>query len=248
MKKKVSRYQLRQYQFYLIPGLIFVFVIVSSFILVRPQVDQIFKAQENLRSGQEKLSKLTSKSATLESLDMVELQEKADLSVKALPPEINVPLVMTVFKALAHQNDLVIDGLSVQPGELATESANPKDKDYLVLFFSVSAKGELANLKDFLSKLSRVLPLFKVTSLDACVKGSENTLTLALPFDSPYLAPLEEIERIDRPLKLVNDQELALYEEFLEYDTSFYDLEKIQAPTGKDDPFFFNTNLSLENP
>ena len=238
-KKKASSLKLESFELYLIPGVIFAFVVVFGLLVLRPKVKEIFETQSRLDREELRLSRLTNKVDDLESLDQAELQEKVELTTKAVPLEKNVPKILIMMKNMSADHNVEIKQISVSPGELASESAKPKNEAYLSLNFEISTSADLESLKDYLAELQQVLPVMTIKEID--FKGGlvESVLTIGFPLDTPFLAPPEELQSMEKPLTRISEEEQDIYEKLTEFKQDYF-LEKIEpVQTGKKNPFIY---------
>lgn len=237
-KNKAISFQIEEIKPYVIPGLIFLLILISALFLVKPRLADIIQIQKELKKEKERLSQLTAKLASLESLDVSELTERAELTLKVLPGEKNLPLLLFRLKSLAVKNRLGLE-INTNPGELATDSAQTKDEKLPVLSFLLNVNGQMNDLKEFLSQLNQEAPLVRVQSLEISADEKVVLKTSSdLTLDSYFLSLPLSLGVSEKPLSLLTPKEEEIYQElsrlkFLEEK----EMKFPSLPSGKENPF-----------
>jgi Tfp pilus assembly protein PilO len=233
--KKLNFARLRPF---LTPGVIVLAVLVSAFLLVKPRIDKIFLLQRELSQKEEKLAQLTAKTAAIEGLDETELSSRVDLVAKAFPNEKDFPLFLSLLRKLVNKNNLELTTLQVNPGEIATASAQTKKGKLPLLAFMIGVKGQMNGFREFVYRVSQTAPLMVIR--DFQVKTQEGgSLEVTLLIEAPFLPLPATLGRIEKALAQINSQEEEAYQELTRLDFSLIEETPLSFPTGKDNPFSF---------
>jgi len=220
---------------FLIPGAIAIFILISGLFLIRPRLNEIFLIRKNLKREEKRLSQLTAKTAALEGLDQVELSEKAEVAAKALPGEKNLPLLLSVIKDAAVNNNIELRSLQVKPGELATPSAQERKEELPSLSFTIMVSGQMSDFKEFLAQLSKTAPLARSENIALEEIDGEAGLVL----DFPFLRPPESLGLPEKPLSQITNEEEEVYQQLARLDFFLIQEEFPLVPAGKENPFAF---------
>lgn len=220
---------------FLIPGVVVIFILFSGLFLIRPRLNEMFLIRKNLKREEKRLAQLVSKTAALEGLDQVELSEKAEITAKALPAEKNLPLLLSVIKGVAVNNNIELLSLQVKPGELATPSAKERKQELPSLSFTIMVSGQMSDFKEFLDQLSKTAPLMRSESIALEEMGGEASFVLG----SPFLRPPESLGLPEKPLAQVTSEEEEVYQQLARLDFFLIQEEFPLVPAGKENPFAF---------
>jgi len=222
---------------FLIPGVVVIFILFSGLFLIRPRLNEMFLIRKNLKREEKRLAQLVAKTTALEGLDQVELSEKAEVVAKALPSEKNLPLLLSVIKGVAVNNNIELLSLQVKPGELATPSAKERKEELPSLSFTIMVSGQMSDFKEFLAQLSKTAPLLRSESiaLEEMTGGSQASLFL----DSPFLRPPESLGLPEKALAQVTSEEEEVYQQLARLDFFLIQEEFPLVPAGKENPFAF---------
>ncbi len=233
---------LKENKILLIPLAVLFLILIASLFILRPKIADIFNARRNLVSNRKRLTSLTEKTAILEGLAEVELNEKVNDVLRVLPTEKDVAKNIFVLKRLALDAGLVFEGVNLsEVGEISTESAKTKLIQGAILpslSFNVSLIGSQDRVKNFLGDLGETAPLMKVAQLTISQK-KENPPEATILIESFYLSLPKTIGKLETPVVSVNREEENVLLKIAEF-KSFKDEDEFYFATGfKDNPFAF---------
>lgn len=166
---------------FLLPILvIFLILVVTAFVL-KPRLEVMVKSRQQLIKDKKVLADLTKKLATLEGLAQVEFSEKTEIALAVLPAEKDVPSNLSVIKAVALNNGLIINDIIIsEVGEidaLASDIKLKKDDILPSLRLDVSLTGSLEMIKNFISQIQSTAPLMEVKNVSLSQKKTESPET-----------------------------------------------------------------------
>lgn len=218
-----------------------ILIVVLTLLVVKPQYQKLKAVRQNLAQEKVKLQKLEDKLEALEAIDEIKLQEKATLSLKALPARKDVFEAMEVIDRLAQETGVIIEKLSVNPGEIEEEEGGTEAKirKEELLAFKLELLGTQEQLQKFLESLGEFIPLAdtKRVTLGASEGVSSSEFSLEL-----YFSPLpKEIGRPEDPLPELSAEEEKILEKIagLPYYVSEVVLTPAFTPSGRTNPFTF---------
>jgi hypothetical protein len=154
------------------------------------------------------------------------------VSLTALPPEKDVPRLISTVDKVAGDSGVAVVSFSLAPGIVATQSGQ-KEESFSLKY---TLAGSWENLGNFFTKIDAVLPLLAVEKIKLANSAGQfqaevdlKTFTLNLP---------EKLGPVDEPVMVLTKEE----------EKSLVDLDKFTAysfplqeatPAGKPNPFAF---------
>lgn len=198
---------------YLYPLLAVGLVLFVSILFSIPQVKYVKETWDGLATKKDRLEKLEQKRQMLSSIDEQTLATLTDAQL-ALPDEKDPASVMTGIDNLSAQNKLFIDNLQFSPLQVAAASVSSTRKTAVdkrpanVVSFVIQARGETAQMRDFISQLTNSRRLFDIDSLEVIYqKDLQDNISVRLALVAYYLPSLTQIGEIESILPpLTNSQ------------------------------------------
>jgi Tfp pilus assembly protein PilO len=228
---------LTKYRLFFLPTVIFLAIILTGTLFLKPKLEQIIRVQAELSSKKTRLTQLTTKLAALEGLDVAELEAKISVVLQALPGEKDLGGSLLVIRGLTQTVEAELRSVQVEPGEISTPSAQSAEKYNLpFLSFKIKITGTLEQLKEFLAKSEEVAPLTRLDKID--ISQKEGGLVEAdLDLETFFLPLPVELGGAEKPLPSITAQEEKIYQNLSK-------LQKIQPsesppsiPSGRTNPF-----------
>lgn len=218
---------------FVVPALIIITIILIIPFAFIPLLSNVRETNDSLKSDQERFENLSNKLDILNSLDEAEINEKLTITEQGLPVGKDLAPLIVGIQNLAAGSNLLVEGISLSPGSVATGAAVAKDgatnqsntqatpdsqsvlqSDALSL--QLKLRGNLKDLILFLSRLqeSKRLSFANIISFDRSDEESTITVELSTPF-----RPLQKVEGdiAAAPLKLltsVHEATLDIIEAF----------------------------------
>lgn len=226
-----------KFRFLALPTLVGLIILILTLTLLLPKINQILRTRQSLAQEKVRLSKLTQKVADLEGLDESELSLKANLLIRSLPAEKDVPQIFATLAGLSSQTGMTLESIKVSPGELSTVSAQLKTKGPPLLTFKVSGRGTMEAMKSFFGQAASTIPVMKISDVSLTSAGGETTTDISL--DTYFLALPKTLGPIETPLAKITSNEELLYQEIRGFTTPLTEEILPSVTTGKEDPFSF---------
>jgi len=202
---------------FLITGILF-----TSLFFLRPKIFEILEIQKKINKERKMLADLTQKAATLEGLDEIELTEKTEVLLKALPPEKDVANILLTFKVLGSQAEITLQGIQVDSGDT----------------FSLKIEGGTEKIIRFMERIETSYPLMKLEEI--AVSSREGSSTQATAKVQAFFLPLPQaLGSVESPLSLVTPQEEKIYQDLLRFTPVLTEEDMQTIQSGKENPFTF---------
>jgi hypothetical protein len=225
-----------------------VIIIVLSLVFVKPFIEKSIKLSQENKTNKRKLALLLEKANKLEGLNEAELQEKVNLVERVLPSKKPVLLFIDSLKLLADEQEVLIGGVTLNPGQIYAEEKEQKNVESMQIAFQVT--GELDKISQFLDSLEQRGPVMRVESFGLKIpdlesgqqdskqdqEGVESTLNVKVFYQ--YLP--ESMGKVSDPLHLLSAEEKKILEEIEKFEVIKVEQdEQLLTPVGKENPFEF---------
>ena len=102
-----------KYKAFFLPVIFIIVIFFTGIFFLRPKIFETFELKKKVAGERKTLANLTQKAAFLEGLDEVELMEKTEVLLKALPPEPNIANILITLKVLGLESGITIQGIQV---------------------------------------------------------------------------------------------------------------------------------------
>lgn len=237
----ISKIKLSTLKNFAVPVLILVTIILIIPFAFIPLLNNVKETNENLKSEQERLVRLSTKLEVLNSLDENDINNKLSISEQVLPVGKSLASLVVGIQNLAVGSKLSVEGITLNPGGVATNSAdissNGEDGgNSLVLELNLS--GKIASVQSFLSKLQvakRLVFVDEATlSTDGETKEYKIKFFLKTPFRPVPKSGADAVSELLPTLSEANLKTLELVEGF----TNVTNISITEVKTGVvKDPF-----------
>lgn len=233
---------IKENKVFALPILILLVVFLVSVVFLKPKLSEILEVRRDIKSEKKSLTALTQKLTTLDSLAQVELNEKALLTLNALPIEKDVAKNLFILKQLVQDSGLGLSNITIgNVGDISTASAQIKLEKGEVLpamIFSISVSGQMSEIGDFISKINFTLPIMRINQIYLSNKrGDIPEITLDI---NSYFLPLPKtLGKVEDLVVAISPQEEKVFEKLTEF--KVFDLQEDFYYSGgqKDNPFVY---------
>lgn len=251
-KPKTFKDYFQSLRIYLFPSFVFLVVLFLFNFVVRGKISEIFKTRGEIGEQRERLSRLVEKQTVLAALDEVALKEEFLLSNEAIPSKRDVAGFLTQVERIALETGLLVEGVSLEGGEIATESAEKEEvlsqkKSEDGFRSQVTIKGEVERIRDFLERLLKSRQVVEVNKVQLSAPFSQtatlSAMTAILTVDVFFKLLPETMGMAETPLPQITQKEKEVYEQiysfpFLSQPLVFPgDLELSGTPSARTNPF-----------
>lgn len=191
---------------YVIPFLVFFFVVLSAVFAVKPRVEVLLSTRDQIKVSQERLAKISEKVSFLKKYSQADLQNKVNQLLKVLPSEKDVSSLVFALKSLAEESGLEIANLSLNPGELATDSAKvEKREDKNLMEINMAISGEEEKIYEYLDKIETTAPITKVATFSISISQDVSESKIGL---ETYFLPIPEtLGKTEDLVKITTEEE-----------------------------------------
>jgi Tfp pilus assembly protein PilO len=223
---------LAKYKSFLTFIILLLFVVISVLNFIRPKVGEIFQIRGKINNEKRKLAELTQKESYLNNLDEFELNQKTQVVLKAIPAEKDIITPFSIFKILASQFNLEIQGVDINLGDDSLKN------DVGSFSFFLKVKGTFEQLVNFIEKMKKIFPIMSIKEVDVEIK-KDNSLLAKILIETYYSPFPEKIGSVESPILLVTSQEEKIYQEISGFSSILPETEEIDIKMGKENPFAF---------
>lgn len=199
--------------------------------LILPWVGEISRLMSDIKIEDDRNKKLKAKEKQLAVIDQEEISKNLSDLTAALPNEKEIPALVSGVTRLSQESGLTMEGMQINPGEVSTPSAKPKED----VEFILTLKGSPEALKGFLSNLERAKRLISVKDLSASIFGDSSTFTVSLGLKAPFESFAPPPEDVSTPLPEVTSEQEKVLAEINKF--TDYTIPVAAGATGKQDPF-----------
>ncbi|MBA7495518.1 hypothetical protein ES702_06105 [subsurface metagenome] len=221
-KPRTFKDYLESLKIYLFPFVSFLVILVLFNSIVKIKIVKIFKIRSEIKNQREKLSRLIEKHTALAALDETALKEQFLLANEAIPSKRDVAGLLAQVERIALETGLLIDGVSLKGGGIATQSAEkqekiPQKKSENKFQSKVTIKGEMERIRDFLEKLLKSRRIIEVTRVQLSAPltqvATPSAMTTIVTIDVFFKLLPETMGAADSPLPQITQTEKEVYEE-----------------------------------
>lgn len=153
---KISQIDVSKLKTFVVPVLILVTIVLMVPFAFIPLLNNVKDTNNSLKSEQESLDRLATKLEVLNSLDENDISDKLSISEQVLPVGKSLASLVVGIQNLAVGSKLTVEGITLNPGGVATNSASAatedKDKENN-LVLELTLTGKISSVQKFLSKL-----------------------------------------------------------------------------------------------
>ncbi len=158
----LNRAYLRMWWF---PGLVGLIVLVGSFAVLLPQINNFKEKYGLLKTTRQSLAKAETKLDQVVQLDTERTTALYRLSTQALPKHKPYYEVLMSIQQLAVETGVRVGDFDLDPGSLATKSATRQENGYTTLSTTLHINGTTPQVTAFVDRLHQSLPLVGVTKI-----------------------------------------------------------------------------------
>lgn len=192
---------LGRHLYMILPVLIGIAIFIISIKIMIPMIFQTIDKYNNLKTATDKLTAVTNKRITLESIASDNTTTYLNDAVLALPNEKNADTILTALENISNKTQFLLDNISFNPGQISSVSAaiaqvaaqpipaETSNTSAQVLSVSTKAHGLLSNFPNFLSLLLNSRRIFNLKSINIEFSEDKNTMSTDMVVTAYYLPP-----------------------------------------------------------
>lgn len=178
-------------------------VIFLIFQVIIPQFENWFSIRNEAIARQETIAVLNNNISFISNMSKTELEAKRQTVIQALPVEKDFARIINAVNVSAAKSEVSVDDFAFGLGSISSTSATLAKKlnepDSIEL--TLSLKGGIDNIKNFLKEINSKLPLSQVVSVDT---GESATTLTMLFYSKPFHAPNVRDDQPIAPISSVN--------------------------------------------
>lgn len=226
------RFLYNRYKAFIVPFLVIVFVAGIFIKFTVPSIVDLFKGYEQQRSRKLSLEVMRNNLNFLKSIDVSILNSQFKIATKALPVDKDFDSVLNAISDASNKSGVVLGGFKFLVGSLSKDEV--LQSEFPTLSLSVTVKGEVDAVENYLDRLSKALPLSEIAKIASQTDASIITINF-------YYKPLKVSEANDSlPLGQISDKGLSLINELSSFIPETPDFESSESlvSTPSANPFF----------
>lgn len=206
MKKTSLNLKLERFRFLVLPVGLVVFILASFFFLVWPKIGEVQESYKAIEEAEERLDRLNQKLSVLEGLEEGSLERYFEIALLALPKEKEPLATIGVLRQIIFESGLDFLGAEVDPGLMATTSAEAKEKkETPFLTYSFRVTGSLDEVEDFVLQLEKTFPLLQIGDISLQRLGGDFSVSSSARGYYFYLS--EDLGKLDTPVGIFTEKE-----------------------------------------
>jgi len=229
--------------------------VVITFIVFGPVVNKLKSRLASQTKLNKEYERLATKYEVLEGIDKVLVSERVKKMEEVFPSKKPIVQLMGSLNQLASEYNLSFGGITLRPGTLSQEEADPKmAKERLMsklpaelkdLKFGFQIAGSFEAISEFMDGLENLAPLMKIDQLSLAIKsspyleGQSLSVIADIEVEAYYQIPPKSLGSVGKPVELLSREDEAVMNRLFSFKT--FEVVIPVAPTGKVD--LFSTGL-----
>ncbi len=201
-----------------VPALILVTIVLIVPFAFIPLLENVGKTNSGLEEQRNRLAGLSDKIEVLDSLDDRDINEKLSLAEQALPVGKSLASLIVGVQRLAINSNLTIQGITLNPGKVATQSAAVKEtaskkvnKNAVTMQLELS--GSIRNTEKFLKRLQGSKRLSFAEELTISTSDTDKEVSISIQLSTPFrTTSIVEGNLLEEPIPLITENNLATLE------------------------------------
>lgn len=202
-----SLQKLVKVQSFIFTAVTVVIAILSFLLYVKPTWAKYQTNRKAIAAEKNDIEKLNQKLESLKQFDDQTLKNRFGEVEKAMPEQKQIPGVIAGLTRLSQENNLVLEGLQIRPGKIATQSGQQE------INFKVTVSGDLRNIDAFLKRLSEVRRIFGIQKLTSTSSTANNEFVTNLDLSIYTLPSSVQLGEYTEPLPEGMSQKFAFIDE-----------------------------------
>jgi len=213
---KISQFDLSKLKIFVVPALILATILLIIPFAFVPLINNVKETNDDLKSEQERLANLETKLELLNSLDENDINEKLSDSEQVLPVGKSLASLVVGIQNLAVVSKLKVEGITLSPGGVATDSADTTAKGEeaeTILVLELDLSGRIAAVQTFLDKLQVAKRLIFADEVSASTSDLSQNYAVKISLEVPF-RPVSKsgLDTLTVALPLLSEEDLKTLE------------------------------------
>ena len=206
-----------RYKDFIVPFFVMVAVFLLVVRVIVPQIQDLFKANEEQKAAMETLTVMQNNLNLLKSIDDSTLDSQLAIVSTALPINKDFGLILNTLSDVSNKASVTLGDFRLNVGSLSKEEDNGKFTTFKV---ELIVKGSVNAVDDFVGWLSKTFPLSEVTAVS--LQGSSSTVAIGF-----YYKPFTRLQHDDSlPISRVSNKGLSLIDKI---STTFFSTAQVPS-------------------
>ena len=254
---KFSKFNLSSLKSFVVPTLILLTIVLIIPFAFIPLLNNVKETNDKLTADQERLSSLSTKIVVLDSIDENDVNDKLSRSEQVLPVGKSLAALVVGIQNLAVGNKLTVEGITLSPGKVATDSASPAEgaNDQVsststsdsrsldsqpngnVVVLELDLIGSMSSLQKFLNKIQSAKRLVFADEVSLDFNEEEKEFKIKIFLETPFRpVPKSEGDFVAESLPELSEKDLASLN-FVDGFTNVTNIKITEVSTGLKNPF-----------
>lgn len=236
MKLEIITNYYTSYKLIIFPFLVAVAGIFTIYLVIYPQISGYLKGIDEISRMQDRVVRLSTKAASLETLDTSGLTGKLDTALDALPADRDLANLLGAIQNLASENGVVL--VAVALGQVVSD----KQAKFNPFTVRLEVGGSKDAFKNFINNIEKAPRVMRVSSLELSPAKASDSASASTVIEVYFAPTPKEIGAVDAPLPTISAQEeetLAklVRETPVQVTQPTTETPAVSVPKGKANPF-----------
>lgn len=201
MKPEIIANYYTSYKLVIFPFLVAVAGILIIYLVIYPQISGYFKGIDEISRMQDRVGRLSTKAASLETLDTSDFTGKLDTALNALPPDKDLANLLGAIQNLASENGIVL--VSVVLGQVISD----KQAKFNPFTIRLEVGGSKDTFKNFINNVEKAPRVMRVSALELSPAKASDSASASTVIEVYFAPTPKEIGAVDTPLPSISAQE-----------------------------------------
>ena len=197
--------------------------VIALFVGLVPALQKSYTLIRDLQTLQDEMNGIQKKVTMLSALNQGEVERRSEDVLLAVPTDKSVSTLLSSVEAVAFKNGLSISDMSIEAiGSLATDSGIQQTKpEGNTITETVSLRGTLIQLREFLSEVVRVRRLMTIKNMALTAIPKSMLMTAQLSVEVYYQPFPTTIGKATDPIEPFSQKEINTLDKVASYPVMF---------------------------
>lgn len=211
---RIIRRFLRQYQSFVVSGVVISFCIIALFIGLLPGVRKTIQLISETQTLRKTVATLIEKQRILQELDMTTLTNYSRDAIAAVPADKSLGSLFSTVDALTAKESVTVTAVSLgSVGSVASDSATKLSLDeqkigVRIIPFSIIVEGPIDRVRNVVDQAVKIRRFFRVRSFDLTFDNKSGVTKSTLSMDAYYVPDPKTLSKVTDTLIALTPEEM----------------------------------------
>jgi len=213
---RIIRRFLRQYQSFVVSGVVILFCIIALFVGLLPGVRKTMQLVAETQTLRKTVATLTEKQRVLQELDMTMLTNYSRDAIAAVPADKSLGSLFSTVDALTAKENVTVAAISLgSVGSVASDSATKLSLDeqkigVRIIPFSIIVEGPIDKVRNVVDEAVKIRRFFRVRSFDLVFDTKSGVTKSTLSMDAYYVPDPKTLNKVTDALTALTPDEIEI--------------------------------------